>query len=322
MAFQLPQEFQKEVFELTLALYRVTDFFPKNDTLRRSLREKANEIFGLITEYNHSRGGENDALLIFARIESIKGYLDIARTMRLVKQVNLSVLYREYEFLGQFFKNESRLSDIKNTHFSGDTKVSYRKEEEESLRDKNRASHRKFSGSVKPSADHIVDPVRGRPANPVRNTISNGAGAAATTASGRSASNGVDPIVDGANVSNFSGSVLNRSDATKEGRESSQSIKSVTSSEVHETPVRSQKEKNSKGHIGHVAKPEGVSERQKAIIGHMKKADKKARLGDIHALFGDVSSKTIQRDLSDLVSKNILRKEGEKRWTTYFFVVG
>ena len=296
MAFQLPQEFQKEVFELTLALYRVTDFFPKNDTLRRSLREKANEIFSRITEYGHGKGDESEALLIFARIESIKGYLDIARTMRLVKPVNLSVLYREYEFLGQFFKNESRLpphlspntpperwgglSDIKNTPFPGDVGMSHRKDNE-ATQDTNHASHRKVSGGVKSS---------------------------------------VDPIVDGANVSNFSGSVLNRSDATKEGRESSQSIKSVTSSEVHETPVRSQKEKNSKGHIGHVAKPEGVSERQKAIIGHMKKADKKARLGNIHALFGDISSKTIQRDLFDLVSRNILRKEGEKRWTTYFLI--
>ena len=296
MASQLPQELQKEVFELTLALYRVTDFFPKNDTLRRSIREKANEIFSRITEYGHGKGDESEALLIFARIESIKGYLDIARTMRLVKPVNLSVLYREYEFLGQFFKNESRLpphlspntpperwgglSDIKNTPFPGDVGMSHRKDNE-ATQDTNHASHRKVSGGVKSS---------------------------------------VDPIVDGANVSNFSGSVLNRSDATKEGRESSQSIKSVTSSEVHETPVRSQKEKNSKGHIGHVAKPEGVSERQKAIIGHMKKADKKARLGNIHALFGDISSKTIQRDLFDLVSRNILRKEGEKRWTTYFLI--
>ncbi len=52
----------------------------------------------------------------------------------------------------------------------------------------------------------------------------------------------------------------------------------------------------------------------------MKRNDKKARLGDLHTLFGDVSSKTIQRDLFDLVSRNILRKEGEKRWTTYFLV--
>ena len=181
MAFQLPQEFQKEVFELTLALYRVTDFFPKNDTLRRSLREKANEIFGLITEYSHGRGGENDALLIFARIEAIKGYLDIARTMRIVKPINLSVLYREYEFLGQFFKNESRLSDIKNTPFSGDIRMSHRKDNE-ATQDTNHASHRKVSGGVKSS---------------------------------------VDPIVDGANVSNFSGSVLNRSDAMKEKTEAS-----------------------------------------------------------------------------------------------------
>ena len=298
MAFQLPQEFQKEVFELTLALYRVTDFFPKNDTLRRSLREKANEIFSRITEYGHGKGDESEALLIFARIESIKGYLDIARTMRLVKPVNLSVLYREYEFLGQFFKNESRLpphlspntpperwgglSDIKNTPFPGDVGMSHRKDNE-ATQDTNHASHRKVSGGVKSS---------------------------------------VDPIVDGANVSNFSGSVLNRSDAMKEKTEASRPARDGASNVNRTKTAQSPTERDDKGHIGHVAKPEGVSERQKAIIGHMKKADKKARLGNIHALFGDISSKTIQRDLFDLVSRNILRKEGEKRWTTYFLVDG
>lgn len=283
MASQLPQELQKEVFELTLALYRVTDFFPKNDTLRRSLREKANEIFGLITEYSHGKGDENEALLIFARIEAIKGYLDIARTMRLVKPVNLSVLYREYEFLGQFFKNESRLSDIKNTPFSGDTKMSYRKEKEESGRDGNRGGHRKFSEGVKPSTN---------------------------------------PIVDRANVSNFSGSLSNRSDATKEKVEASRLTRDGASSATHVRTAQSPAEKNAKGHIGHTGESGGVTDRQKTIIDHMKRTDKKARLGDIHALFGDVSSKTIQRDLFDLVSRSILRKEGEKRWTTYFLIGG
>ncbi len=279
------EDIQKEVFELTLALYRVTDFFPKSDTLRRSLREKANEIFGLITEYSHNRGDENDALLIFARIEAIKGYLDIARTMRLVKPVNLSVLYREYEFLGQFFKNESRLSDIKNTPFSGDIKMSHRGEG--SARDKNSAGHRKFSGGVKSSVDPIVD-----------------------------------PIVDGTNISDFSRSVPNKPDATKEGREPPHPIRGGASNGVHAKTVRLPGEKIDKGHIGHTVGPKGVSDRQKTIIDHVKKGDKKAKLGDIHALFADVSSKTIQRDLLDLVSRNILRKEGEKRWTTYFFVGG
>lgn len=39
-------------------------------------------------------------------------------------------------------------------------------------------------------------PVRSRPANPVRNTISNGAGAAATAALGRPASNGADFVIN------------------------------------------------------------------------------------------------------------------------------
>ena len=45
------KEIQRKVFDLTLALYRVTDFFPKDEALKRSLREKANEIFGLANEY-------------------------------------------------------------------------------------------------------------------------------------------------------------------------------------------------------------------------------------------------------------------------------
>jgi len=42
-----------------------------------------------------------------------------------------------------------------------------------------------------------------------------------------------------------------------------------------------------------------------------------AKISDFHSFFGDISSKTIQRDLQDLVSKSVLKKEGEKRWTVY-----
>lgn len=59
-----------------------------------------------------------------------------------------------------------------------------------------------------------------------------------------------------------------------------------------------------------------INERQKAIIGHLKQS-KEAKISDFFKLFSNISSKTIQRDLQDLVSKNFLLKEGEKRWTTY-----
>ncbi len=62
-----------------------------------------------------------------------------------------------------------------------------------------------------------------------------------------------------------------------------------------------------------------ANDRQKAIIGHL--SDKgQARISDFYETFDGVSSKTIQRDLQDLVARNVIRKEGDKRWTTYTLV--
>jgi len=60
----------------------------------------------------------------------------------------------------------------------------------------------------------------------------------------------------------------------------------------------------------------GVNERQKTILAHLKE-NRQAKVSDFYPVFQEVSSKTIQRDLQDLVAKDILRKAGEKRWTTY-----
>jgi len=61
---------------------------------------------------------------------------------------------------------------------------------------------------------------------------------------------------------------------------------------------------------------EGASERQTAILTYLNRA-RQAKIGDFSPLFTAVSLKTIQRDLQDLVAKNILRKQGERRWTVY-----
>ena len=68
---RIPQEIHRIIFELTLALYRVTDFFPPNETLRRQLREKANEIFGSVTEYGYYGG--------FTAPSSVRGFPERSR---------------------------------------------------------------------------------------------------------------------------------------------------------------------------------------------------------------------------------------------------
>ena len=100
------RELHRKTFDLTLALYRVTDFFPQGEVLKRSLRGKANEIFGGVTEYGYDRSHERGALALLAKVETMKGYLRVARSMRFVRPINLTVLEREYGFLENFLNGE------------------------------------------------------------------------------------------------------------------------------------------------------------------------------------------------------------------------
>lgn len=191
---KISQELHRKTFELTLALYRVTDFFPQGEALRRSLREKANEIFGGVTEYGYANSREHGTLALLAKVETIKGYLRVSRSMRFVRPINLTILEREYEFLEHFFRQEL-------------------------------------------AGDHGVRDV-----------------------------------------------------------------------------VPRTKDQKTKQHI--IGEGADMTDRQKKILMFVEKVSQ-AKISDFHALLTGVSAKTIQRDLHDLVRKNILKKEGEKRWTIY-----
>ncbi len=193
------QELHCKVFELTLALYRVTDFFPQGEALKRQLREKANEIFGNVTEYEYTYGREHGALFVLAKIETMKGYLRVASSMRLVRPINLTILEREYELLEPFFRQ----------------------------------------GLV-----------------------------------------GDQALQDGG-------------------------------PEVYDVPkIASQAQRHISG------KGVDMTDRQKKILTFVEKASQ-AKISDFHTLLVGVSAKTIQRDLHDLVEKNILKQDGRKRWTIY-----
>lgn len=58
------------------------------------------------------------------------------------------------------------------------------------------------------------------------------------------------------------------------------------------------------------------SNRQEIILSLLKK-NKELGIKDFVSSFSNCSEKTIQRELSGLVSKGLIRKEGEKRWSRY-----
>ncbi|MDP3771787.1 MAG: DeoR family transcriptional regulator [bacterium] len=96
---QVPYELHKRAIEVTLALYRVTDFFPRDEVLRRALRESANGVFAGIAEAAFADYVEGVLLGVCGKVETILGYLKIARSLVFVRAVNITVLEREYRAL-------------------------------------------------------------------------------------------------------------------------------------------------------------------------------------------------------------------------------
>ncbi len=64
---------------------------------------------------------------------------------------------------------------------------------------------------------------------------------------------------------------------------------------------------------------ESQKDRRAIILGLLQKKDR-ITVKDVSRVITDVSEKTLQRELLALVSQGVLRKEGERRWSTYRLV--
>ena len=64
-------------------------------------------------------------------------------------------------------------------------------------------------------------------------------------------------------------------------------------------------------------KTDSAKEKRKENILKILKQKKDASIKDICILFKDCSSKTIQRDLGELINDGLVQQEGSRRWSTY-----
>jgi len=95
-------ELSASVLRLTHALYRVTDLMPRDEPLRRGIREKAGEIFSLGVATAHGRANrEEKADEAWIGIEILLGYLAMARVLGCANPINFLVLEREYRLLAE-----------------------------------------------------------------------------------------------------------------------------------------------------------------------------------------------------------------------------
>ena len=94
------KELYQLAMRLTLALYRVTDFFPQHEPLRRQLREKASEILESAIEDHISP----------VKISTLLSFLEVAGSLHFVRPVNIAVLKEEYEKLSTFLHPQQKNS--------------------------------------------------------------------------------------------------------------------------------------------------------------------------------------------------------------------
>lgn len=226
------QELHHRILKLTIALYRVTDYFPKAEILRNHLREKANEIFEAIMELSCDADREHDLELLVQKIRTTKGYLIIARTLNYVRPLNFIVLEKEYGLIEDFLESE-RIKFLNQ---------------------------------------------------PVHEDI-------------RSLEQGLTLTA------------LKKSYAAN-------SVSEDTAVNDHASREDGEGE-TQKGSLEFYDKiPRSLNDRQKIIVNRLR-ISKHAKISDFYAAFEGISSKTIQRDLQNLVDQHILSKQGEKRWTVY-----
>ncbi len=73
---------------------------------------------------------------------------------------------------------------------------------------------------------------------------------------------------------------------------------------------------NQKDSLGHVSVQAKKSQRQEVILGVLK-THSNLTIKDFTKVIKDCSSKTIQRELLELVDRGIVKKDGERRWSKY-----
>lgn len=247
------KELQNIVFELTLALYRVTDFFPKEESLRQQLRQRGGEILEGIYEYDISSDKKRDIAVLLKKIRVMQRYLEIARSMRFVRPINLMVLEREYSALEDFFRTEFEyIRQLSNMSYVNNKRHNYIKGHYIS----HFFGHNGFDKipEEKEQTDPVVKKDKYRPPH--------------TIGEQQDADAPIHPVV---------------------------SKEKIPGSAIQNNTV---------------------TERQQKILEYIK-VKNEAKISDFFDFFQGISSKTIQRDLQDLVDKSILKKEGERRWTVY-----
>lgn len=102
------EELKKEAFDFAFAVHRVTEFFPKEEALRKELREYSAGLLAKVSSLELSETSEKLTLVrnILAALEALKNLLLLSQKAGLMKIINAEVLDRERTALEIYFQHE------------------------------------------------------------------------------------------------------------------------------------------------------------------------------------------------------------------------
>jgi len=100
--------------------------------------------------------------------------------------------------------------------------------------------------------------------------------------------------------------------------------KEVSQKDIHNLTrdhyvVRDEKDNNEKERVQYKDRIQEVQKDRRASILSLVQKKDKINVRDVTNVIKDCSEKTIQRELLALVRQGVLKKEGERRWSTYSF---
>ena len=88
-----------KLFEITMAVYRVTEQFPKDEILKIQIRGAANKLFAYYSQkFLNNHPNEEHLEELSGSVSYLRSLLLVAKENRFSKDVNFIVLDQEYKF--------------------------------------------------------------------------------------------------------------------------------------------------------------------------------------------------------------------------------
>ncbi|MDO8500087.1 MAG: hypothetical protein Q7S66_05560 [bacterium] len=293
------EELKREVFDFAFAVHRVTELFPKEEVLRKELREHSTGLLTTVSGLEFIGSLEKPKIMrnVLSGISALKSLILLSQRTGLMKVINGEVLAKECLALDVYFQYELDALKREQDH------------------DQNSSEHKNKEIARKPSKVQNDTPISDIKIS-INPALKNGMSFLRQNSKKKILkmqdfmSNDYFNSNETIGVMPFSSDGVNNILGTQK-----QPIRETMI--VNRAPgINDTKEDCNGGGSANSSNLE-VRERHGAIIDYLK-ANGEAKTAELTTIFSNrFSVKTLQRDLARLITSGNVLRQGDKRWAVY-----